>query len=210
MVYDDWSHELDAETNHQLDDTRVYAGSTSLQALNNGTNSAEVLQSSLVDSPNEGRVESYSNPDASYHVLTFFARFQDSSNFYFLTAYADGSLYAEGYFAKVVGGAVDQIELQQFFGGSTRWSGQLSDGGGVQDEWNPFRVDFWEDDAGDFRARLEEDADGDDSWTQIGSDFIDGSPDFGGGGGLGVGSMEYAPYGNTTSDTWYDETEIYY
>jgi len=186
MARSDWTQYGDADAQNSLSTKQAFNGSSSLRVEEysaSNTLNAEILAASESDAPTEARIVQYWYPFDVRAPNLLISRFQDANNYYWAGFHRNDSdtniLWTLG---KVVGGTVTPIASEDL--GDLSAFTQLSDGTtNLLGQWNgPFRITTWEDSSGDFRARWEEDADGDGTWTQLGNDLIDTSPGLGAGG----------------------------
>lgn len=184
MTRAEWQEFGKANTNHQLDDSYKSSGSSSLRVENTDTKSAEILEQSLVDKPNKGKLESQIRSGYTVHV---YFRFVDKDNYY-VTSHDGGDLFLH----KVVDEKDQEVAVvnaQNVF----------------NDEFGRFQIKFWIDSGDDLRVRWE--YWDQDEWKEVGDDLIDEAPSLTEGGGIGVGG---SPLVHGGSNVWFDETKIYY
>jgi hypothetical protein len=204
MVRSDWNQYGAADSNHSISTAKVHSGDTALE-MTNSADTAEILAVSENDAPAQARIETWAAGNSNGLVNGIFRR-QDANNYYHVGAYysldADAGVVG---LTKVVDGnfsVVDEVTETSYY---QDWTS--SSGAGDQ-SYNLFRIDLWEDSAGDVRGRIEEDSDQDGSWTQLGGDVVDTSPDLPGGGGVGVGLQHD---GDPGGGEWYvDDTTVFY
>lgn len=219
MAFDDWNHYGGIETEESLavNDTRVKNGLTALEINLESPNvpGAHIWAQSEADAPTDAQIVTWANPNYGAldddMLLSAAFRFQDINNYYAVSV--DVGTAAAITLGLVEGGVATRIANIQLGDEFTEWNGvTLSDGANPIDNWNLWRLTLWVDTANnDIRARVEEDADEDGSWTQIGSDLVHTSVALSGG---GVGLA--APHNGATAtlvdryQTWYDDTEVRY
>lgn len=216
MPFDDWNHDGTVETEESIavNDTNVFAGNTALQVDASPTG-AHVWQPSLADAPTEARVVSYIYParGATNEILfEFFFRYQDLNNYYVVSVYTDNDRDARISLGTEIAGVPAVRATAEI--NTLAWSSTtLSDGENPLGNWNKWRVTLWVDAQNDdIRARIEEDADEDGTWSQIGPDLVDQTVRLSGG-GVGLGVSPNGAKTNIAFDdylTWYDETEVRY
>ena len=205
MTRSDWNQYENAASNHELSTEQTHEGSSSLKTNDASKYSQEILAVSEDDSPEESQIVTEVYPDGETAFYTIH-RYQDTANYYMLGFYYGGRDAAVG-LRKVVGGKESVVQEYSLSGGNV--GGQkLSDGSYARDRFAPYRATLWVDSGGDLRGRIEEDADRDGYWTQLGDDMVDTTPDFTDGGGVGLGSYNAHTYeGNVC---YWDETKVYY
>ena len=221
MAYEDWLHAENADSNHSIDDSVAYSGGSSLKVGSNYTDSREILEASYDAAPTGGRVVTYANAENEFGTAWSVAfRYQDPDNFYIMQFQCDDYNLDTGgdpriHLGVFEGGAATHLQ-EQLVGTS---GNELLDCDAMSDGttdlsagWHgPWRLTAWEDNAGDLRFRVEEDADGDGSWTQYCSDFVVTNHVHTEGGGVGVGSSsEDIRQVDRAASTWYDETEVWF
>lgn len=217
MSYTDWTEAGSAGTESGLDDSELTEGNASLyvRQFDEVAHTAHVLTTSLTASPTEYQVNTlykagpHGNANGTLIPMGFF-RYQDPDNWYNVYTSSTGS--SDGWIGlgKMVNGSFTEVDSINFSSINYPSEYVMSNGLSLGDEvWFPFRLSFWVDASNDVRARIEEDADEDDTYTQIESDLVDSSPSLTGGGGIGIGWSAFGPYA-TDGPCWFDQTEVYY
>ena len=133
---------------------------------------------------------------------------QDVNNYYVLGFSYGSSSSAEVNLHKVVGGSLNTVQTYTLSGANAAYQ-TLSDGSNAGDVSGLYRASLWKDSAGDLRGRIEEDTDEDGTWSQLGDDMVDTTPDLSGGGGIGIGGKTgIHPYSGNVP--YWDNTEVFY
>lgn len=216
MVRSDWTQYGAADTDYGLATTQVYEGASSLEISAVNSIGADILSQSATDAPDSVRFEWQGYIDSSYGGMVGFFQFQDFDNYVAAALVADGN--GPDSILWLIGresGSFVQYDEYIF---ADRYLNDviLSDGSDAGGRFVPYRLDLWTDSSGDYRARLEEDADGDGSYTQLGNDVVATSSAVSAGGGVGVGGYPdnfqgETRGGGTNSDPHHmDALDVYY
>lgn len=190
MAYSDWNH-YDSDSTHTLDSNRSTEGNASLNIQGSDSTdvtAGEILAQSESDNPTEGQIITDCYDPGGSDGPSILFRFQgtQNANYYKIRAYHDGP------FLQLFAPNGDFLERH--------------DTSTTTGSWVKHKVSYWIDGSNSLRVRWEESTDGGSTYTTIGgSDLVHSTPENTSGGGLGVGIDEI-----TTSNVFYDQTEVYY
>lgn len=219
---EDWNNIAKFDEEHYVDtEHSVDEGGASLRIESLTKTEATIYQPSLnaTSASSEGRIETSirrtGNDVATYdEQLSYMAlvlRYSDIDNYYCVTG--NGRFPNGLVMYRTIDGETESINSVDFTSNS-----RFSDGTQVKGDssWIPFRITWFVDGMGGFRIRIEEEADGDGSWEEVGGALVDPDPVLGPddtetGSGVGFGGVDAGQgTGKQTAGVWYDQTKIYY
>jgi hypothetical protein len=117
---------------------------------------------------------------------------------------------------RTVDGETELVSQVQFY--------TFSDGTNIRDpgdKWIPFRVTWFTDEMNGYRVWVQEDANDDGGWEDVGGTLVDPNPRLGPddtttGSGIGFGGLNADVYSanlalpDSRNGLWFDDTELYY
>lgn len=218
---ENWETFSEFDKTHYVDTEYAVEGTGSLRVESVHENTeATIYQPSLETANNdaaaEGRIETTVRRTNDVY-LGMYVRFVDIENHYFV---------AGGAFEDPSGGH-DELRLYRTEGGETEFINAVefdtfSDRTQIwetEPSWIPFRITWFSDEMDGFRIWVQEDANEDGEWNDVGGTLVDASPAFGPnetttGSGVGFGGNTLEDpdtYGLFSEDgLWYDQTNLYY
>lgn len=220
---ENWETFATFDQTHFVDTEFALEGTGSLRveslATDDGVREATIFEPSLESENNaaasEGRIKTTVRRTQEMY-LGLFLRFVDIDNHYFIVGgYLLHPDTSRGYepllmLYRTESGDTELINSVEF--------DTFSDRTGVQDiepSWVPLRITWFSDELDGFRVWIQEDANGDGQWEDMGGTLVDPDPLFGPtetptGSGIGFGGTDVIEFFIGDSGVWYDQTELYY
>jgi hypothetical protein len=216
----DWQNFTEFEQEHFVDTEFSYNGPASLRIkeLDKQTEASVYKPSMSTEAASSQARATTWIRRTRYAFLGMYLRFEDLGNNYFVIG---------GWF----NGDKKAVRLYRTESGNTELVHSIdgiesfSDGTAViaDPSWIPFRVTWFTDDMNGFRVWIQEDADGDGEWDDVGGTLVDPDPILGPkssttGSGIGFGSINRdrmidgirRARGEQAAGVWYDQTKLFY
>ncbi|WP_152422952.1 hypothetical protein [Halorubrum kocurii] len=216
---ENWVNFAEFDQTHYVDTEYALQGSGSLRVESIRDNTEATIYSPSLETQNnnaasEGRVKTAIRRTSRVYI-GMYVRFVDIDNHYFIVGGQFDDLRGLRLYKREDGQTqlINSVEFETF-----------SDRTEIYDEpnWIPFRITWHEDDLNGFRIWVQEDANEDGEWSDVGGDVVDPDPSFGPnesttGSGIGFGSNSAAVGPDADDDLsslenglWFDRTQLYY